>query len=71
MDSWRTTYEQLGKQGWRPAWAPVNYGSDYLMKYSLVRDGEQVTSVEANGTTPEEAMRDAVAKAQEWQRTNS
>lgn len=70
MDSWRTTYEQLGKQGWRPAWAPANYGSDYLMTFSLVRDGENVTAVEGHGSTPEQAMQDAVTKAEEWLRTN-
>jgi hypothetical protein len=70
MESWRTAYEQLGKQGWAPQWAPANYGSDYRMTYSLTKDGQEVTAVEANGATPEQTMADAVRKAEEWIRTH-
>ena len=64
------TYDELGREGWSASWAPANYGSDYKMTLSLIKDGKPIVQVEGTGSTPEEVLMDAIQRANEWRRTN-
>jgi hypothetical protein len=65
------SYDELGREGWAASWAPANYGSDYTMTLSLMKDGKSIAQVEGSGSTPEQVMEDAVRKAKEWRQTNA